>query len=106
MRVVEILGKIVERIIWVCFALMTVYLFLLSIFSTCMMGVVPGEDSKTFYIGDNFIIHALIIAVVFLIGGKLYHEIDRFLNKLSGKRYLFLAAYALIVILFIVFTQI
>ena len=105
MRVVEISGKIAERIIWVCFALMMVYLFLLSIFSTCMVGVVPGEDSKTFYIEDNFIVHALIIAGVLLIGGKLYHEIDRFLNKLSGKRYLFLAAYAVIGILFIVFTQ-
>ena len=105
MRAVELVCKAMERLIWVLFALMTVYLFLMSIFSTSIMGKISGEVSKTFYIGDNFVIHVLVIAAIFGGGGLLYPKISRLGNTLEKKSYWLLAFYMVLGVLFVVCTQ-
>ena len=105
MKATELLGKAAECLIGAIFALMMAYLFLMSIFSTCMIGVIPGEDSKTFYIGDHLIVHVLLIAVILWAGGCLYSKISLSGNVPAGKKYWLLAAYMAAGILFVGFTQ-
>lgn len=97
----NVLLGMMMRLIWLLFIGMTGYLFLMSIFSTCMIAASPGGNPKTFYLGDHFYIHLLVIASVFLVGSFLHPQIKKWGDKLADRKLFLLAAYGLLGLLFV-----
>ena len=99
----KVLG-IVQRLIWLAFLLITGYLFLLSIFSSCMVATPPGEETKTFYLHDNFLVHIFVIAA-FVAGGSLLYHRGNVVGRIAKKKAAILGVYFLACVIFVVVTQ-
>lgn len=64
----NILPIIAEQIVFGIFAIIIIYLFSLSIFSTCMVADTQNIFKHSFYLKDNFLIHVISISILLCLG--------------------------------------